>query len=235
MTILSIFSPVVLGLLCVNAVNAGPLGSRAVIPHTAVVGFPESVPTGIVGQVYEAYKPYLDVTSGCVPYPAVDAEGNTSGGLKNAGAENGDCTNSTGQVYVRGGQHGNYYGVMYAWYMPKDGGAHRHDWEGVIVWLNSGTSTSASNIVQVCPSAHGDWLCSTGYTLSGTSPLIKYYKNGLSHSCGLTNVIGVQQPMVSWETLPAAAQNALETTDFGSGVVPFNNAKFDNNLGKATF
>lgn len=77
MAIFSTLFPVVLGLLCANAVNAGPLGSRAAIAHTAVVGFPESVPTGIVGQVYEAYKPYLDVVSGCVPYPAVDAEGNT--------------------------------------------------------------------------------------------------------------------------------------------------------------
>jgi hypothetical protein len=40
-------------------------------------------------------------------------------------------------------------------YMPKDepstGLGHRHDWEGVVVWLTSSTATTAANIVAVCP------------------------------------------------------------------------------------
>lgn len=53
------------------------IGTRAVIDSDAVVGFPETVPSGTVGTVYEAYQPYLYVVNGCVPFPAVDAEGNT--------------------------------------------------------------------------------------------------------------------------------------------------------------
>jgi hypothetical protein len=126
-------------------------------------------------------------------------------------------------------------------YMPKDepsdGLGHRHDWEGVIVWLTSSTATTAANIVAVCPSAHGDWDCSTdGYTLSGTAPLIKYESIWpLDHSCGLTTTVGGQQPLIAWESLPTVAQTALDDTDFGSAIVPFIDAHFDTNLAAATF
>ena len=125
--------------------------------------------------------------------------------------------------------------------MPKDepstGIGHRHDWEGVIVWLASSTSTAASNILAVCPSAHGGWDCSTdGYSLSGTSPLIKYESIWpLDHSCGLTSTVGGQQPMIAVELLPAAAQTALQTTDFGSANVPFVNGRLESNFAGATF
>jgi hypothetical protein len=64
------------------AVNARPtesqtLASRAVISHDAVVGFDETVPSGTIGDAYEAYQPFLKVVNGCVPFPAVDADGNT--------------------------------------------------------------------------------------------------------------------------------------------------------------
>jgi hypothetical protein len=64
-----------LGLLAVVA--ASPLSERAVIASDAVVGFPETVPSGTAGSVYLAYKPHLKVVNGCVPFPAVDAAGNT--------------------------------------------------------------------------------------------------------------------------------------------------------------
>lgn len=67
--------------LLASSVVASPtpvqLESRAAIDSDAVVGFPETVPSGTVGTVYEAYQPYLYVVNGCVPFPAVDASGNT--------------------------------------------------------------------------------------------------------------------------------------------------------------
>lgn len=57
--------------------QASPLNPRAVIDHEQVAGLPETVPSGIKGEVYKAYQPYLKVDEGCVPFPAVDAEGNT--------------------------------------------------------------------------------------------------------------------------------------------------------------
>lgn len=72
--------PLSLSLLASTAVAfpaPSQLESRAVISSDAVVGFPETVPSGTVGEVYEAYQPYLYVVNGCVPFPAVDASGNT--------------------------------------------------------------------------------------------------------------------------------------------------------------
>lgn len=57
--------------------QASSLAPRAVIDHDQVEGLPETVPNGIKGDVYKAYQPYLKVFEGCVPFPAVDAEGNT--------------------------------------------------------------------------------------------------------------------------------------------------------------
>ncbi|KAJ7123740.1 npp1 domain-containing protein [Mycena epipterygia] len=230
-----------IGFLALAAVGAIPLEERAAIDSDQVVGFPQTVPSGTIGNVYLAYQPHLYVVNGCVPFPAVDASGNTNAGLQPTGASDGDCSSSTGQIYVRSGASGGNAALMYSWYMPKDepstGLGHRHDWEGVIVWLSSATGTSASNILAVCPSAHGGWDCSTdGYSLTGTSPLIKYQSIWpVDHSMGLTTTVGGTQPLIAWESLPAVAQSALSTTDFGSAIVPFIDAHFETNLAAATF
>jgi hypothetical protein len=63
--------------LCAITSLAAPLERRAVINHDAVVGFPQTVPSGTLGSLYLKYKPFLQVSSGCVPFPAVDGSGNT--------------------------------------------------------------------------------------------------------------------------------------------------------------
>ncbi|KAJ5885532.1 hypothetical protein N7495_010042, partial [Penicillium taxi] len=220
---------------------ANTLSGRGTVGSDDIVGFDETVPSGTTGDVYLAYQPHLKVVNGCVPFPAVDAEGDTNAGLATTGSSSGDCSSSTGQIYVRAATYSDYYGIMYAWYFPKDepssGLGHRHDWEGVIVWLSDSTETTADNVVAVCPSAHGGWDCSTdGFTLDGTSPLIEYYSIWpVDHQCGLTSTIGGTEPLIAWESLPTVAQDALNTTDFGSAIVPFIDAHFDTNLGDATF
>ncbi|KAI9376107.1 necrosis inducing protein-domain-containing protein [Aspergillus egyptiacus] len=228
-----------------SALPANSLTTRDVINHDAVAGFPETVPSGTVGDVYLAYQPYLKVEGGCVPFPAVDADGNTSGGLNPSGAPSSDCSSSTGQVYARstmssssGSTTGN--AIMYSWYFPKDspstGLGHRHEWEGVIVWLADPASTSADNILAVCPSAHGDWNCDTSFELSGTHPLIRYHSVWpVNHQMDLGSEVGGMQPLVAWESLPEAARSALETTDFVDATVPFKDATWEGNLGSATY
>lgn len=61
---------------CISALPTS-LEKRAVINHDAVVGFAQAVPSGTVGTLMLKYKPYLKVFNGCVPFPAVDAAGNT--------------------------------------------------------------------------------------------------------------------------------------------------------------
>ncbi|KAL4802467.1 necrosis inducing protein-domain-containing protein [Aspergillus unguis] len=224
----------------------GILSARDVINHDAVVGFPQTVPEGIIGEQYLAYQPYLYVETGCVPFPAVDANGNTGGGLKPTGSPSGSCSKSTGQIYSRstmGDGTVDTYGaaIMYAWYMPKDspstGLGHRHDWEGVIVWLADAASTAAENVVAVCPSGHGGWDCSTdGFKLEGTHPLVWYYSDWpVNHQMGLTDVVGGTQPLIAWESLPEAARAALENTDFGSATPPLKDGTFGGNLEKGKY
>jgi hypothetical protein len=123
-----------IGLLA-TAISATPLQlqERTTIGSNDIVGFAQAVPSGTVGSVYLAYKPYLKVVNGCVPFPAVNAAGATkyvlafsnhrdaltysSEGLATAGASNGECSSNTGQIYVRGATSGSYYGVMYSWYV----------------------------------------------------------------------------------------------------------------------
>ena len=164
----------------------------------------------------------------------------SSAGLAPTGSSNGGCCSHTGQVYVRGTSSGDYFALLYSWYFPKDepstGLGHRHDWEGVIVWLSDSTSTTADNIVAICPSGHGSWDCTTKFSLDGTSPLIKYYSVWpVNHQCGTTSTVGGIQPLIAWESLPVVAQEALDSTDFGDANVPFIDSHFTSNLAAATF
>lgn len=59
------------------SVNGAAIQRRGVINHDAVVGFPQTVPNTTEGVNYLKFKPWLDVPHGCVPFPAVDAQGNT--------------------------------------------------------------------------------------------------------------------------------------------------------------
>ncbi|PSK53154.1 hypothetical protein B9Z65_3354 [Elsinoe australis] len=225
-------------LLAATATFAAPaaIEKRAVIAHDAVVGFPQTVPSGTTGQLYLRYKPFLQVQNGCVPFPAVDAQGNTGGGLNPTGDPSGGCSSSPGQVYARSGTYNGRFGIMYAWYFPKDSPAtglgHRHDWESIVVWLSGSTGTPS--ILGVSASAHGDFQKNTSPNLAGTSPLIRYYSTfPINHQLGYTSTQGGSQPLVAWESLTAAARNALTSTDFGSANVPMKDANFDNNLAEA--
>lgn len=159
-----------------------------------------------------------------------------SGGLAPSGDPSGDCDSSTGQVYARATTYNDAFAIMYAWYMPKDspssGLGHRHDWEGIVVWLSE-ESTSAT-LLGVAASAHGDFSTTTSPNLSGTSPLIRYYSVWpVDHQLGFTSTVGGQQPLIAYESLTDAARTALENTDFGDANVPFKDANLENNLAKA--
>lgn len=68
-----------LTVLTVLPVTASPveLTRRGTVGSDVIVGFPETVPAGATGDLYLAYQPKLYVANGCVPFPAVDANGNT--------------------------------------------------------------------------------------------------------------------------------------------------------------
>lgn len=133
----------------VGVSTAAPLESprlspRGTIGHDKVVGFNETVPSGSMGDAYLKFKPFLKIVNGCVPFPAVDAAGDTryvrahahalspslplrlmgalrltctrlSGGLEPTGSSSGGCDSSTGQVYARGTEVNGSVALMYAW------------------------------------------------------------------------------------------------------------------------
>lgn len=102
--------------------------------------------------------------------------------------------------------------------MPKDspssGLGHRHDWEGIVVWLSD--ATTSATLLGVAASAHGDFDTTTSPDLSGTSLLIRYFSiYPVNHQLGFTSTIGGQQPLIAYGSLTSAALTALEDTDFG--------------------
>ncbi|KAJ4351910.1 uncharacterized protein N0V89_007254 [Didymosphaeria variabile] len=227
----------VLGLLAASAAALPTdLSRRAVIAHDAVVGFAQAVPSGTTGTLMLKYKPWLKVFNGCVPFPAVDSAGNTGGGLNPTGDSNSGCSSSTGQVYARAATYNGAYAIMYSWYMPKDspssGLGHRHDWENIVVWLSS-ASTSAT-IRGVAISAHGDYQKTSSPPLDGTRPKIGYISYyPVNHQLIATDDKGGEQPLIAWESMTAAARTAIENTDFGDATPSFRDSNFQTYLADA--
>ena len=44
---------------------------------------------------------------------------------------------------------------MYAWYAPKDGKGHRHDWEYVVLWTGNTEDPNAELLAVTTIAAHG--------------------------------------------------------------------------------
>ncbi|KAE9293336.1 hypothetical protein PF001_g18308 [Phytophthora fragariae] len=91
------------------------------IDHDQVQPFPEPKPTTDSEKCAVKYKPQFLVSYGCHPYPAVQADGAVSAGLKRFGPPDGECTKPTlgSQVYSRSDWYKDKWAIMYAWYLPK--------------------------------------------------------------------------------------------------------------------
>ncbi|KAG5962581.1 hypothetical protein E4U58_003825 [Claviceps cyperi] len=196
------------------------------IPHDQVQVIPESLPNDSIGRSMKRFQPYFNTEgAGCWPYPAVDSDGNWSGGLRPSGSEGGGCHNSVGQVYVRGAWYRGIYGIMYNWFAPKDEtlvqGGHRFEWEGAVIWLNN-PSVNDPQIVGAAVTAHHGWKRTTNIagdiSFHDGHPLCKYYVDVSvfgTHRMGWTSKMGGLQPAVAWEQLPSPARDALMNTNWG--------------------
>uniref|UniRef100_H3GHK8 Necrosis inducing-like protein NPP1 type n=1 Tax=Phytophthora ramorum TaxID=164328 RepID=H3GHK8_PHYRM len=217
----------------------------AVIDHDAVVPFAQPTPTTTLQTLAVKFKPQIYINNGCHPYPAVDEDGNTSGGLKPTGSQSSGCTGSSlgSQIYGRAVEYEGVYAFMYSWYMPKDetldGVGHRHDWENCVVWLDDIT-LDEPNIVALSASYHSTYLYyyppDSDY-LDGDSAKIEYSTSWvlLDHSLSATSTSGETQDLIMWDQLTDAARTALEDTDFGDANVPFKEANFETKLANAYY
>ncbi|KAE8908860.1 hypothetical protein PF005_g21422 [Phytophthora fragariae] len=94
----------------------------AKINHDKVQPFTQPQPVTVSEKATVKFKPNLKVAGWCRPYPAVNAAGETSGGLQASGELDGGCRGSAlvSQVYGRAVWHKDLWAIMYAWYFPKD-------------------------------------------------------------------------------------------------------------------
>lgn len=215
------------------------------LPHDQVRTIPESLPNDAVGRAMKRFQPYINTEGGgCVPFPAVDSEGDYGAGLAIGGSQSGSCGSSEGQAYVRGGWFNGKYALYYSWYYPKDQtqigiGGHRHDWEGAVVWIDDPAAANPK-ILGAAASAHGDFntlspVPSSNIHSTEGRVLLRYWCDVPvfgTHSIGFTSKIGRLQPLVAWDSLSANAKLALESVNWGSASFPLSH-NFDGNLAKA--
>nr|AUD40039.1 Nep1-like protein Pc553546 [Phytophthora capsici] len=112
------------------------------IDHDQVKPFPQPEPVTISEKAAVKYKPQLEIGDGCVSFPAVNAAGEITGGLKGT-KDTEACTEAPlgSQVYGRSTWFQDKWAMMYSWYFPKNFCAYkaagRHDWANVVIWIDN--------------------------------------------------------------------------------------------------
>ncbi|EEY65232.1 NPP1-like protein [Phytophthora infestans T30-4] len=210
--------------------------------YDEVVPFPEVLPTTTENKVALKFKPQLHISSGCHPYPAVDADGNTNAGLGITKVFT-SCEGSPqgSQVYGRMTEYEGVVAIMYAWYFPREfmvspvWVGHRHDWEHAIVWLD-GLGTRAEVLAVTVQQLLGykTYKPPKAKHMDGSSAKIKYtWLIQTQHYLSATTEAGEFQDLIMWENMTAAAQEALEDTKFFWSWAPINEGQFQDNIEKA--
>ncbi|KAL3659291.1 hypothetical protein V7S43_015562 [Phytophthora oleae] len=203
--------------------------------YNSVVPLPETTASTTEYSLALKFKPQLNIVSGCHPYPAVDAEGNTNGGLPIVSLKSCVEPSLGSQIYGRSTTYEDSYAIMYAWYFPRDRKGvvgDRHAWEHVILWIErSGSSQSKISAVSasVADGKYFTVIPPTAAMIDGTSVKVQYKAKSFSHYVNVTSVAGDFQDLVVWEDMPAAARAALNLNDFGSATVPFKTDTFLDN------
>ncbi|ETL86180.1 hypothetical protein L917_14375 [Phytophthora nicotianae] len=207
------------------------------LAYDSVVPLPETEDSTNEYSLALQFKPQLLVDTGCHPYPAVDADGNTNAGLSLVSLKS--CQNPSlgSQIYARASVYEGSYAIMYAWYFPRDRrGAfgHRHAWEHAILWLDSTGGDDATIEAVSAEVDDGEYFTIEDPTEDmvddETSVKFKYEEDAFSHYVNVTTEAGEFQDLVVWEDMPKAARTALNLNDFGEATVPFNEENFLDNL-----
>ncbi|KAG6587076.1 necrosis inducing-like protein NPP1 type [Phytophthora cinnamomi] len=234
-------------------VVADPIG------HDKVQPFAQPEPTTISEKAAVKFKPSLHIKKACHPYPAVNAAGETSGGLKGSGERDGDCKESPlgSQVYGRAVWFKDLWAIMYAWYFPKvvyygvwSKNGHRHNWASAVVWLDNpavetpkilAVSASKPNgryrFLKNGPQVCDRWSCTPLFTdvINGSSVMLAYEEDydgdGNSVTLNTDRSKGEFQDLIMWEQMTDEARNALSQTNFGEKAkVPFIDVNFNASL-----
>ncbi|OWZ19526.1 Necrosis inducing protein NPP1 [Phytophthora megakarya] len=212
------------------------------IGHDEVKPFAQPEPVTISEKAGVKFKPQIQIRTGCVPYPAVNDVGETSGGLQTSGSSKGGCRGSGhgSQVYGRGTWIDGYWAIMYAWYFPKDSPSsrmgHRHDWEHAIVFLDN-PDVPEPKIMACSVSSHSGYYkynpCPP-WVIDGTSLKVRYkHAWPKNHDLDVTGDAGTFQDLIMWDQLTDDARRALNSVSFGKANTPFNDGTFPHKLKRA--
>ncbi|EEY64260.1 NPP1-like protein [Phytophthora infestans T30-4] len=110
--------------------------------HDQVQPFAQPKPATISEKAAVKYRPQLHVLDGCASFPAVNAAGDITGGLKPTKGTDG-CTEAPlgSQMYGRSKWYQDRWAMMFAWYFPKGfitGQPRiRHYWMNMVLWLDN--------------------------------------------------------------------------------------------------
>ena len=188
-------------------------------PHDQIHPYEKPEETTVSEKAAAQYQPSLHSSHGCDPYAAVDAEGRTSGGLKATGDDDSGCRQpyQGAQVYARVGKVYDQFGIVYAWFFPKDsvrhGIGHRYDWEWATVWLDS-LDDDESEIIGVTTMGSGGPKRTNKLKPEnrvGDTVKLDYRDHGDRHYIALSGNDGEFQPLIMWKQMGKKARCALNT------------------------
>ncbi|ETM53700.1 hypothetical protein F442_02971 [Phytophthora nicotianae P10297] len=198
------------------------------INHDEVEPFAQPKPTTDSEKAAVKYKPQFHVSYGCHPYPAVQADGSVSAGLKGSGPMDGECEGSPlgSQVYSRSGWYEDMWAIMYAWYLPKGRSTkyqRRHYWEVAVVWIDD-PALANSTILGVSLNygrRHNSQVPVEEQYLHGSRVKLESFKGfGVPRPrLRFTDLEGETQDLITWEQLTEEARDALSNAKFQRGLI----------------
>ncbi|EGZ24512.1 necrosis inducing-like protein NPP1 type [Phytophthora sojae] len=219
------------------------------IDYDKVVPFAQPQPVTISEKIAVRFNPTLDIDGGCYPYPAVNAAGEITGGLKPTMGKQGCLDPPAGsQVYGRATWHNDRYAIMFAWYFPKAftrrKPSKRHDWANVVIWIDNPTVELPSVLQITVPDDLGRMVSGdSGQCFDGLKPTLKSTTPHFVLTLQFINTRtvtychapGSSAPLnlIMWDQLTEAARNPLNTASFDGSQVPFNEPNFAAKLDEA--
>ena len=182
------------------------------------------------------YAPYIAISQSCVSFPAVDIHGAVSGGLAPSGLIDGECSDSQGQLYARSGTFGDFFGIMYALYSPKDQDSdyifpqgQRHVWVSAMIWFPKDVIDMP---VAVTYYDEERYRTTTDFTMDDTHvKLTKTFRSLLVST--RDHWFKMPKCVIRWDDLPVASRVSLNTYNWGkrtSQQCPFNDIEFTSRM-----
>ncbi|EEY67232.1 NPP1-like protein [Phytophthora infestans T30-4] len=220
MTLMSFSFAIIAALVVVHA-------EVTYINHDEVKPFAQPTPTTDSEKAAVKYKPKLYVSYGCHPYPAVQANGFVSAGLKGSGPIDGECEGSSlgSQVYSRSMWYEDKWAIMYAWYLPKGRSSkyqRRHFWEAAVVWIDD-PALANSTILGVSLNYGRRQKSEVPLELQfldGSNVKLESYR-GFGRPrprLQFTQLEGETQDLITWEQLTDEARDGLSDAEFNTGL-----------------